>query len=92
LVSLRCQSWLQQWGYPKNRHGYFLDRQGEVLRDEQGQPVTDPDSPLLPLHSVNTGSLEYMRLLLDEDLRERIGGAQEEPEGESQSGSGADRV
>jgi hypothetical protein len=54
--------------------------------------VTDPDSSLLQERSVNTGSLEYMELMLDEALRQRIGGAQEEPEAESQTGSGADQV
>jgi hypothetical protein len=92
LVALKAQEWLKQWGYPQNRHGYFLDRKGEVLRDGEGRPVTDPDSSLLKESSVNTGSLEYMELMLDEALRQRIGGAQEEPEGESQTGSGADQV
>ena len=92
LVALKAQEWLKQWGYPQNRHGYFLDREGKVLRDGQGSPVTDPDSSLLRERSVNTGSLEYMELMLDEALRQRIGGAQEEPEAESQTGSGADQV
>ena len=92
LVALKAQEWLKQWGYPQNRHGYFLDREGNVLRDGQGSPVTDPDSSLLQERSVNTGSLEYMELMLDEALRQRIGGAQEEPEAESQTGSGADQV
>jgi hypothetical protein len=53
------QKWESRWGYPRNSQGLFIDRDENVILDEYGQPVRDPNHPRLKEKSAVTGSLEF---------------------------------
>lgn len=82
MMQKKQQSWLAEWSYPRNKHGQFLDKFGNVICDQFNQPVTDENHALLASLSINSGSLEYMQLLNSSstapEILKRIAGAAEE--------------
>ena len=74
-------AWEKEWCYPRNKDQQILDKNGNVIKDENGNPITDATHAFVLKDSVKTGSLEYMQMLanpaLSREVRERLLGASE---------------
>lgn len=81
LMASAQDEWLKLWSFPKNKHGQFLDREGNIVTLD-GQPITDEDGKdltqaqlqTLQERSLNSGSLEYMEKMETSEFRTKIYG------------------
>ena len=87
-------AWEMEWCYPRNKDQQILDRDGNVILDENNNPITRPDHDFVRERSVKTGSLEYMKTLanpaLSREVRERLLGASEVDEVPDSNGGAGD--